>query len=118
MNTLVSREKPGADWHRADIVAALHKANLSLRALSQAHGLSAGALNNALDRPWPKAEKIIADAITGAKSTDPDKVAAYIHGNSFKTPIGNVEYDKKGDLKAFKFVVFTWHKDATKTEAK
>ena len=51
MNTLVSREKPGADWHRADIVAALHKANLSLRALSQANGLSAGALNNALDRP-------------------------------------------------------------------
>lgn len=63
MNTLVSREKPGADWHRADIVAALHKANLSLRALSQANGLSAGALNNALDRPWPKAERIIADAI-------------------------------------------------------
>lgn len=51
MNTLVGREKPGADWHRADIVAALHKANLSLRALSQANGLSAGALNNALDRP-------------------------------------------------------------------
>lgn len=68
MSTLVSREKPGADWHRADIVAALHKANLSLRALSQANGLSAGALNNALDRPWPKAEKIIADAIGVAPS--------------------------------------------------
>ena len=74
--------------------------------------------NGPFQMPAYSAVKIIADAITGAKSTDPDKVAAYIHGNSFKTPIGNVEYDKKGDLKAFKFVVFTWHKDATKTEAK
>lgn len=62
--------------------------------------------------------KIIADAITGANSTDPSKVAAYIHSHSFQTPIGMVKYDKKGDLKFFKFGVFTWHKDATKTEAK
>lgn len=68
--------------------------------------------------PAYSAVKVIADAIAGSKSTDPTKVAAYIHANSFKTPIGNVEYDKKGDLKAFNFVVFTWHKDATKTEAK
>jgi len=59
--------------------------------------------------------KIIADAMAGAKSTDPAKVAAYMHQNSFQTPIGNVQYDAQGDLKSFKFVVFTWHKDATKT---
>jgi hypothetical protein len=40
--------------------------------------------------------KIIADAITGAKSTDPEKVAAYIHANSFKTPIGNVAIRQEG----------------------
>jgi branched-chain amino acid transport system substrate-binding protein len=61
--------------------------------------------------------KIIGDAITGAKSTDPTKVAAYMHKNAFNTPIGKVEYDAKGDLKSFKFVVYTWHKDATKTAA-
>jgi branched-chain amino acid transport system substrate-binding protein len=68
--------------------------------------------------PAYSAVKVIADAIAGAKSTDPAKVAAYIHANSFKTPIGDVAYDKKGDLKSFKFVVYTWHKDATKSEAK
>lgn len=61
--------------------------------------------------------KVIADAINGAKSADPTKVAAYMHKNSFQTPIGNVEYDAKGDLKSFNFVVYTWHQDATKTAA-
>jgi len=87
-------------------------------ALVKAFAAAKRDANGPFQMPAYSAVKIIADAITGAKSTDPDKVAAYIHGNSFKTPIGNVEYDKKGDLKAFKFVVFTWHKDATKTEAK
>ncbi|MDY7578430.1 branched-chain amino acid ABC transporter substrate-binding protein [Herbaspirillum sp. RTI4] len=62
--------------------------------------------------------QIIAEAIAGTKSTDTTKVAAYIHSHQFKTPIGLLDYDKKGDLKNFKFVVFTWHKDASKTEAK
>ncbi len=74
--------------------------------------------NGPFQMPAYSGVKVIADAITATKSTDPTKVAAYIHANSFKTPIGTVEYDKKGDLKSFKFVVFTWHKDATKTEAK
>ncbi len=66
MNTSTGKKnaaQPVEDWHRADIVAALHKRGWSLRRLSQEAGLSAGALNNALDRPWPKAERIIAAAI-------------------------------------------------------
>jgi branched-chain amino acid transport system substrate-binding protein len=63
------------------------------------------------------AMQIIADAIAGAKTTDTAKVAPYIHAHDFKTPIGNVSYDAQGDLKSFKFVVFTWHQDATKTPA-
>lgn len=66
MNTSTDKKnaaQPAEDWHRADIVAALHKRGWSLRRLSQEAGLSAGALNNALDRPWPKAERIIAAAI-------------------------------------------------------
>jgi hypothetical protein len=87
-------------------------------ALVKAFAAAKRDANGPFQMPAYSGVKIIADAITGAKSTDPEKVAAYIHANSFKTPIGNVEYDKKGDLKSFKFVVFTWHKDATKTEAK
>jgi Ner family transcriptional regulator len=63
MNTSAVVKKTAPDWHRADIVAALHKQGWSLRKLSREIGLSAGALNNALDRPWPKAERIIAATI-------------------------------------------------------
>ncbi|EQC1545598.1 MULTISPECIES: helix-turn-helix domain-containing protein [Klebsiella] len=64
MSTLLSAKKSQSDWHRADIVAALHKQGWSLRRLSLANGYkSAGALKNALDRPWPKGERIIAAAI-------------------------------------------------------
>ncbi len=74
--------------------------------------------NGPFQMPSYTAVKVIADGIAGAKSTDPSKVADYIHAHAFETPIGHVEYDKKGDLKSFKFVVYTWHKDATKTVAK
>ncbi|MBY4734432.1 branched-chain amino acid ABC transporter substrate-binding protein [Cupriavidus pauculus] len=73
--------------------------------------------NGPFQMPAYAAVKIIGDAIAGAKSTDPTKVATYMHKNAFTTPIGKVEYDAKGDLKSFKFVVYTWHKDATKTAA-
>lgn len=69
MNTSDTTKKTAEDWHRADIVAALHKKGWSLRQLSKEAGLSAGALNNALDRPWPKAERIIAAAIGEAPET-------------------------------------------------
>ncbi|WP_136414762.1 helix-turn-helix domain-containing protein [Herbaspirillum sp. ST 5-3] len=51
------------DWHRADVVAALHKKGWSLRELSRQSGLSDGTLKSALDRPYPKAERIIAAAL-------------------------------------------------------
>ena len=73
--------------------------------------------NGPFQMPAYAAVKIIGDAIAGAKSTDPTKVAAYMHKNAFTTPVGKVEYDAKGDLKSFKFVGYTWHKDATKTAA-
>ncbi|MDY7561562.1 branched-chain amino acid ABC transporter substrate-binding protein [Pseudomonas sp. 10B1] len=67
--------------------------------------------------PAYAAVEVIADAITTTKSEDPAKVAAAIHAGTFKTPTGDLSYDAKGDLKDFKFVVYTWHKDGTKTEA-
>ncbi|MBC3878048.1 MULTISPECIES: helix-turn-helix domain-containing protein [unclassified Undibacterium] len=51
------------DWHRADIVAALHKKGWSLRALSLQSNLGASTVKEALNRPYPKAERIIAAAI-------------------------------------------------------
>lgn len=52
------------DWHRADIVAALRKAGWSLRRLAIHHGYaSPTTLSVAMDRPWPKGQRLIADAI-------------------------------------------------------
>ncbi|TCV99030.1 helix-turn-helix domain-containing protein [Biostraticola tofi] len=51
------------DWHPADIIAALRKRGTSLAAVSRAAGLSSSTLANALTRPWPKGEWLIADAL-------------------------------------------------------
>ncbi|TQE40972.1 Nlp family transcriptional regulator [Aggregatibacter actinomycetemcomitans] len=57
-------KKTAIDWHREDIKAALAKKGWSLRQLSLKHGYSNGStLKNALDRPWLKGERIIAEAI-------------------------------------------------------
>ncbi|MVW79803.1 branched-chain amino acid ABC transporter substrate-binding protein [Bordetella sp. 02P26C-1] len=61
------------------------------------------------------ATQVIADAIKGAGTTDPTKVAQYLHANSFDTPIGKTSWNKQGDLNDFEFQVFTWHKDGSKT---
>lgn len=64
MNKQKRPKKTAPDWHRADIVAALHKAGWSLRKLSAHHGYaSANTLAKALDRPWPKGERLIAEAL-------------------------------------------------------
>lgn len=52
-----------ADWHKADIIAGLHKKGTSLAALSRSVGLSSPTLANALLRPWPKGEYLIAEAL-------------------------------------------------------
>ncbi|NGZ68818.1 transcriptional regulator [Vibrio aestuarianus subsp. cardii] len=51
------------DMHRIDIVAALHKKGLTVKELSVKSGLAPTTLSNALNRPWPKGESIIADAL-------------------------------------------------------
>jgi branched-chain amino acid transport system substrate-binding protein len=73
--------------------------------------------NGPFPLPAYAAVQVIADAMTATQSVDPAKVAAQIHQGSFQTPIGTIEYDAKGDLKSFKFVVFEWHQDASKTLA-
>ncbi|AKJ41059.1 helix-turn-helix domain-containing protein [Pragia fontium] len=51
------------NWHSADIIAALRKRGTTLAALSRQSGLSSSTLANALVRPWPKGEWLIADAL-------------------------------------------------------
>ncbi|HAF1712321.1 TPA: transcriptional regulator [Salmonella enterica] len=51
------------DWHPADIIAGLRKRGTSLAALSRQAGLASSTLANALNRHWPKGEKLIAEAL-------------------------------------------------------
>lgn len=74
--------------------------------------------SGAFTMPGYAAVQLIAEGIKGANSEDPVKVAEYLKSHMIKTPIGDVSFDEKGDLKNFKFVVFEWHKDNTKTLAK
>ncbi|MFC3394277.1 MULTISPECIES: helix-turn-helix domain-containing protein [Brenneria] len=59
----IAQQDQRMDWHPADIIAALRKRNTTLAAVSRAAGLSSSTLANALTRPWPKGELLIAEAL-------------------------------------------------------
>lgn len=57
------------------------------------------------------AVQIIKQAAEKAGSTDPKKVAEVMHsGAPFKTVIGDIAYDKKGDITRLDYVMYTWTK--------
>ncbi len=59
------------------------------------------------------AMEVIKQAAESAKSLDPKKVAEKIHsGMTFKTVIGDLSYDKKGDITRPDYVMYTWKKGA------
>lgn len=64
MNDTESKQaQPPADWHPADVLAALKKRGKSLAGLSVAHGYHPTAAGKALKRRWPAMEAIIAAAL-------------------------------------------------------
>jgi branched-chain amino acid transport system substrate-binding protein len=67
--------------------------------------------------PSYSAVEVIAGGITAAKSEEPAEVAEAIHAGTFKTPIGELSFDTKGDLENFKFVVYEWHYGKPRTTA-
>ena len=62
------------------------------------------------------ATQVLAQSIK-AVGDDAEKVADYLHKTTFNMPTGNVAWDAKGDLKAFDFPVYSWHKDGSKSVA-
>lgn len=67
--------------------------------------------------PAYAAMQVLEQALAATGGSDTDKVAAYIHSHPFKTAIGNIEFTPIGDLRAFKFDIYTWHKDGNSTLA-
>jgi branched-chain amino acid transport system substrate-binding protein len=57
--------------------------------------------------------EIFKQAAEGAKSLDPKKMAEFMRtGVTFKTVIGDISYDKKGDITRPDYVMYTWKKGA------
>jgi branched-chain amino acid transport system substrate-binding protein len=57
------------------------------------------------------AVQIMAQAAEEAKSVEPKKIAEVMHsGKVFKTVIGDISYDKKGDRTTVDYVMYTWKK--------
>ena len=64
MNDPESNHPPAqADWHPADVLAALKKRGQSLAGLSVANGYHPTAAGKALKRPWPAMEALIGAAL-------------------------------------------------------
>ncbi len=58
--------------------------------------------------------QVIKQAAEAAKSLDPKKVAEKMHsGMKFKTVLGDLSYDKKGDITRLDYVMYIWKKDAS-----
>ena len=57
--------------------------------------------------------QILAQAAEGAKSTDPKKMSEFMKsGKTFKTVIGDISFDKKGDITRPDYVMYVWKKGA------
>jgi branched-chain amino acid transport system substrate-binding protein len=55
--------------------------------------------------------EVIAQAATAIKSLDPRRVAAEVRtGKPYQTVIGDLSYDRKGDITRPDFVIYTWRK--------
>jgi branched-chain amino acid transport system substrate-binding protein len=49
--------------------------------------------------PWGFADlQVLQQAIEGTKSIDDGKLAAFLHANTFKTVVGDIKFDDKGEL--------------------
>ena len=56
--------------------------------------------------------QVIAAAAADAKSLDPKKVAeATKAGKAFNTVIGDLAYNKKGDITRLDYVMYVWKKN-------
>jgi Ner family transcriptional regulator len=77
-NLTPPKKQSPEDWHPAQIVCALRMAGWSLRQLSLHHGYAnASTLKRAIQKPWPKGERLIAAAInTPPEAIWPSRYAA------------------------------------------
>lgn len=87
-------------------------ANAGLSAAFQARGVDP---SGPFVLPAYTAVQVMAEGMRRSGTEEPAKVADALRSNSFKTPMGQLAFNDKGDLKNFRFVVYRWHVDGRKT---
>jgi branched-chain amino acid transport system substrate-binding protein len=60
--------------------------------------------------------QVWAQAVAKAGSTDPKKVAGVMKGGKWPTVIGDISFDKKGDITFLDYVWYAWKKDGSYAE--
>jgi branched-chain amino acid transport system substrate-binding protein len=55
------------------------------------------------------AVQVFAQAVTATKSTSLEDVAAELHKDTFKTVLGDIRFDEKGDVIGPSYVFYKWH---------
>lgn len=60
---MAARTSPPIGWDRHEVIAQLRRKNLTLAHLARENGCSPQLFYIALERPYPRIEKIIADAL-------------------------------------------------------
>ena len=93
MSTQTLNKKLPEDWPTDAIKSALNNAGWSLYRLSLHHGYNRTTLGHALRRPYPNAERIIAEAI----GTAPEKIwpSRYDHRRPLRGKGGAPTHNKK-----------------------
>ena len=77
------------------------------------HGFEAALHPRSRGQGSYAALEVLKQAAEAAKTLDPKKVAAQIKsGQKFKTVIGELSYDKKGDITRLDYVMYVWKKGA------
>lgn len=64
------------------------------------------------------AVQVMVDAMKATGGTDTDAMQKMMRTTTFNTPTGQLQFNDKGDLTDFEFVVYNFHADASKTLAK
>ena len=58
------------------------------------------------------AVQVLADAMKRAGKADYAKVAAAMHGGTFPTVVGDISFDKKGDITKLDYIIYHWNRGA------
>jgi branched-chain amino acid transport system substrate-binding protein len=60
--------------------------------------------------PWAYADlQVLGQAVEATKGLDQDKLAAYMHANTFKTVLGDIKFGASGEWEGGRVILIQFH---------